>query len=251
MLAKRVIPCLDVSAGRTVKGTKFVGLKDVGDPVELAQRYNQQSADELVFLDISATNEQRETVVDLVEKLAKHLFIPFTIGGGISSLQQMQELTSRGADKIAINTAALQNPSLITAGAEKFGSQCIVVSIDAKKHGSSWRVYSHAGQRDSQKDALEWALEAQKRGAGEILLTSIDQDGTKQGFDIDLTRTISTKLNIPVIASGGGGELKHFAEVLQSGAADAVLAASIFHNAEYTIQEVKLYLKQQGLVVRL
>ena len=255
MLAKRIIPCLDIKEGRVVKGTSFVGLRDAGDPVELAARYNQQSADELIFLDITASKENRGTTIDLASRLARELFIPFTIGGGISSLDDIQSLVNAGADKISINSSALRNPGLITDGARRFGSQCIVVAIDAKRlpneNSLSWEVYSHGGSRGTGRDAIDWAKEARERGAGEILLTSMDADGHQDGFDLELNAAVSSQLNIPVIASGGGGTLDHFADALTVGQADAVLAASVFHYGTYTVSEVKTHLHHRGIPVRL
>ena len=255
MLAKRIIPCLDIKEGRVVKGTSFVGLRDAGDPVELAARYNQQSADELIFLDITASKENRGTTIDLASRLARELFIPFTIGGGISSLDDIQSLVTAGADKISINSSALSNPGLITDGARRFGSQCIVVAIDAKRlpneKSHSWEVYSHGGSRGTGRDAIDWAKEAEERGAGEILLTSMDADGHQDGFDLELNAAVSSQLNIPVIASGGGGTLDHFADALTVGQADAVLAASVFHYSTYTVSEVKTHLHHRGIPVRL
>ena len=251
MLAKRIIPCLDIKAGRVVKGTSFVGLRDAGDPIELAQRYNEQSADELVFLDIAASLENRGTTIELATKLARELFIPFTIGGGISSLDHIADLVTAGADKISVNSSALKNPDLITEGAKRFGSQCIVVAIDAKKVGDHWEVFSHGGTRSTGRNALEWAQESSDRGAGEILLTSMDADGHKNGFDNPLNSKVSTMLSIPVIASGGGGTLEHFRDAIQAGKADAVLAASVFHYGTYTVSEVKQFLRTSGIPVRL
>ena len=251
MLARRIIPCLDIKAGRVVKGTSFVGLRDAGDPIELAQRYNEQSADELVFLDIAASLENRGTTIELATKLARELFIPFTIGGGISSLDHIADLVTAGADKISVNSSALKNPDLITEGAKRFGSQCIVVAIDAKKVGDHWEVFSHGGTRSTGRNALEWAQESSDRGAGEILLTSMDADGHKNGFDNPLNSKVSTMLSIPVIASGGGGTLEHFRDAIQVGKADAVLAASVFHYGTYTVSEVKQFLRTSGIPVRL
>jgi len=255
VLAKRIIPCLDIKEGRVVKGTSFVGLRDAGDPVELAARYNQQSADELIFLDITASKENRGTTIDLASRLARELFIPFTIGGGISNLDDIQSLVTAGADKISINSSALINPGLITDGARRFGSQCIVVAIDAKRlpneNSPSWEVYSHGGSRGTGRDAIDWAKEAEERGAGEILLTSMDADGHQDGFDLKLNAAVSSQLNIPVIASGGGGTLDHFADALTVGQADAVLAASVFHYGTYTVSEVKTHLHHRGIPVRL
>ncbi len=255
MLAKRIIPCLDIKEGRVVKGTSFVGLRDAGDPLELAQRYNEQSADELVFLDITASKENRGTTLELAACLARELFIPFTIGGGIATPEDIHALVTAGADKVSINSAALRNPELITEGARRFGAQCMVVAIDALRVPGStplrWEVYSHSGSRPTGRDGLEWAREAESRGAGEILLTSMDADGHQEGFDNELNSSISSALNIPVIASGGGGEFEHFADALTSGKADAVLAASVFHYGKYTVSEVKRYLHSKNIPVRL
>ncbi|MGA1598386.1 MAG: imidazole glycerol phosphate synthase subunit HisF [bacterium] len=255
MLARRIIPCLDIKEGRVVKGTSFVGLRDAGDPVELAQRYNEQSADELVFLDITASHENRGTTLELAARLARELFIPFTIGGGISTLEQIHALVSAGADKVSVNSSALKNPELITQGAQRFGSQCIVVAIDAKRVPESdplrWEVYTHGGRHAAGRDALEWAREAADRGAGEILLTSMDADGHQDGFDNLLNAAVSKALDIPVIASGGGGTLEHFRDALTEGRADAVLAASVFHYGKYTVSQVKEFLAKSGLPVRL
>ncbi|MGK5092427.1 imidazole glycerol phosphate synthase subunit HisF [Deltaproteobacteria bacterium TL4] len=251
MLAKRIIPCLDIKEGRVVKGTSFVGLRDAGDPLELAQRYNAQSADELVFLDIAASKENRGTTLELAARLARALFIPFTIGGGISSIEDIRSLVTAGADKVSINSSAIRNPQLITDGAQRFGSQCIVVAIDAKRQGDHWQVYTHGGSRPTDLDAFEWAVEAERLGAGEILLTSMDTDGHQDGFDLEITSKISNALSIPVIASGGGGTLDHFAKALTLGKADAVLAASVFHYGKYTVEQVKQYLHQHHIPVRL
>ncbi|NPV29032.1 MAG: imidazole glycerol phosphate synthase subunit HisF [Firmicutes bacterium] len=252
MLAKRIIPCLDVDAGRVVKGIKFVDLRDAGDPVELAAFYDAEGADELVFLDITASFEERKTMVDVVRRTAENVFIPFTVGGGIRTLEDIREMLQAGADKIAINTAAVLNPELITEGARKFGSQCIVVAIDARQVSPGrWEVLTHGGRRGTGLDALAWAREVEQRGAGEILLTSLDRDGTKDGYDLALTRAVSSAVGIPVIASGGAGSLEHLWEGLTQGAADAVLAASIFHYREYTIREAKEYLAERGVPVRL
>ena len=251
MLAKRIIPCLDIKAGRVVKGTSFLGLRDAGNPIQLAQSYNEQSADELVFLDIAASLENRGTTIELATKLARELFIPFTIGGGISSLNHIADLVTAGADKISVNSSALKNPDLITEGAKRFGSQCMVVAIDAKKTGDHWEVFSHGGTRSTGQNALEWAREAADRGAGEILLTSMDADGHKNGFDNLLNSKISNMLSIPVIASGGGGTLEHFRDAIKVGKVDAVLAASVFHYGTYTVSEVKQFLQTSGIPVRL
>ena len=251
MLAKRVIPCLDIKDGRVVKGVNFLGLRDAGDPLELAQRYNEQKADELVFLDITATNEKRKTLIELASALARKVFIPFTIGGGISTKEQIHDLVSAGADKVSINSAAVKRPALITEGAAQFGAQCIVVAIDIKRVGEGWHVFTHAGNHDTGMDALDWALEAERRGAGEILLPSMDRDGAQGGFDNVITRKISEAVKIPVIASGGGGTLEHFSEAVLVGKADAVLAASVFHYGTYTVAQVKAHMAQDGITVRL
>ncbi|MBM7555977.1 imidazole glycerol phosphate synthase subunit HisF [Halanaerobacter jeridensis] len=250
MLTKRIIPCLDVDDGRVVKGVNFVDIKDAGDPVELAEVYDQQGADELVFLDITASSDKRETMVELVRKTAEKVFIPFTIGGGIRTTEDIRKLLNAGADKVSINSAAVKNPDLIAEGAKKFGSQCIVIAIDAKKADDSWEVYIHGGRKNTGIDAIEWAQKVEELGAGEILLTSMDADGTKDGYDLELTSTISEKVNIPVIASGGAGDLEDIKEVYTNGKADAALAASIFHFNEYTIAEVKKYLDEKGVNVR-
>lgn len=251
MLAKRIIPCLDVTNGRVVKGTNFVNLRDAGDPVECAKAYNEQQADELVFLDITASSDGRATMVDVIRRTAACCFMPLTVGGGIRSVADMREMLLAGADKISLNTAALLNPQLINDGSVAFGSQCIVVAIDAKKEGmGKWGVYTHGGRKPFGLDAVAWAQEAEQRGAGEILLTSMDADGTKDGYDIELTRRISESVRIPVIASGGAGNLQHMVEVLKEGKADAVLAASIFHFGEYSIDEAKEYFAKEGIPVR-
>ena len=262
MLARRIIPCLDIKEGRVVKGTSFVNLRDAGDPLELAQQYNEQSADELVFLDIAASSEDRGTTIGLATRLARELFIPFTIGGGISTLDDIHALVSAGADKVSVNSSAIRNPNLITEGAQRFGSQCIVVAIDARKRNlniqqnktvaeiSKWEVFSHGGTRSTGLDAVAWASEMESRGAGEILLTSIDADGLQDGFELELTAAISGTLNIPVIASGGGGTFEHFRDALTIGKADAVLAASVFHYGKYTVSQVKEYLSQNSIPVR-
>ncbi|MFC1558947.1 imidazole glycerol phosphate synthase subunit HisF [candidate division KSB1 bacterium] len=252
MIAKRIIPCLDVNKGRVVKGVNFVNLIDAGDPVEQAKIYSKEKADELVFLDITASNEEREIIFDVVHKTAEEAFIPFTVGGGINDIEWIRKLLKAGADKISINTSAIKTPSLITEGAEKFGNQCIVVAIDAKRipGENRWEVYINGGRTPMGLDAVEWAVKAESLGAGEILLTSMDRDGTKDGYDIELTNAISSSVGIPVIASGGCGNLEHLYEALSDGKADAVLAASIFHFREYTIDEVKDYLEKKGIVVR-
>lgn len=252
MLTKRIIPCLDVNDGRVVKGINFVQLRDAGDPVEVGKAYSAAGADELVFLDITATSDARNTVVDLVRKVAEEIFIPFTVGGGIRSVEDMRAVLREGADKTAINSAAINTPELISDGAEKFGSQCIVVAIDAKRNGNGgFNVYKNGGRIDTGLDAIKWAIEAEKRGAGEILLTSMDGDGTKAGYDIELTRAVADSVSIPVIASGGAGTCEHFYEAVTEGGADAALAASLFHYKELEISEVKEYLRGKGVPVRI
>lgn len=253
MHTKRIIPCLDVKDGRVVKGINFVGLKEVGDPVDLARAYYEQGADELVFLDITASSDARATVVDMVRKVAECVFIPFTVGGGIRTVDDFRALLREGADKISINSSAINTPGLIREAADKFGSQCVVVAIDAKKRadGSGWNIYKNGGRIDVGIDAVEWAQKAEALGAGEILLTSMDCDGTKAGYDLELTRTIAEHVSIPVIASGGAGTLAHFKEALTEGKADAALAASLFHYKELEIKEVKEYLRKEGVSVRL
>lgn len=253
MFTKRIIPCLDVHGGRVVKGVNFVNLKDAGDPVEIAEAYDKAGADELVFLDITASSDARNTVVDMVRKVAEKVFIPFTVGGGIRTVDDFRMLLREGADKISVNSAAIMNPQLINDAAEKFGSQCVVVAIDARRRsdGSGWNIYKNGGRVDMGIDAVRWARECEKRGAGEILLTSMDCDGTKSGYDIELTRTIAENVSIPVIASGGAGTLEHFYDALTEGGADAALAASLFHYKELEISEVKAYLRERGLSVRL
>jgi len=253
MFTKRIIPCLDVHAGRVVKGVNFVDLKDAGDPVEIAKAYDKAGADELVFLDITASSDARETVVDLVREVAKCVFIPFTVGGGIRTVEDFRTLLREGADKISINSSAINTPELISEAAAKFGSQCVVVAIDAKKRadGSGWNVYKNGGRVDVGLDAVEWAQKAEKLGAGEILLTSMDCDGTKNGYDLELTRTIAEHVSIPVIASGGAGKIEHFKEALTEGKADAALAASLFHYKELEIRQVKGYLQREDVPVRL
>ena len=255
MLTKRIIPCLDVKNGRVVKGTSFVRLRDAGDPVELAAFYYRQGADELVFLDISATPEGRDTMVDVVERVAKEVFMPLTVGGGLRTTGDMRRMLKAGADKISINTAAVLTPSLIREGANKFGSQCIVVAIDAKRIENSqkpgWEVYTHSGQRPTDIDALAWARQAVVLGAGELLLTSIDADGHRAGYDIELTRAVSEAVTVPVIASGGAGTMEDLYQALVVGKADAVLAASIFHFGTHTIRETKEYLAKKGIPIRI
>jgi len=250
MLAKRIIPCLDVKDGRVVKGVNFVGLRDAGDPVETAEFYNTQGADELVFLDITASHEQRKTMVDVVERTARKVFMPLTVGGGISDIDDYRRMLNAGADKVAVNSAAVKDKYLVARAAEKFGSQCVVVAIDAKRTGHGFNVYIHGGRTDTGIDAVEWAKEVESLGCGEILLTSMDADGTKNGFDLELTDIISKTVNIPVIASGGCGTLQHFADVFEKTGADAALAATLFHFRELTIGEVKDYLKEKGIWVR-
>ena len=253
MLAKRIIPCLDVKAGRVVKGVQFVDLQDAGDPVELAGFYNKEGADELVFLDITASHEQRETMVEVARRTAKEVFIPFTVGGGIGTTEQIRNILGAGADKISLNTAAVENSSLISEGARIFGSQCIVVAIDARwnEQMKDWEVYTHGGRKGTGVSALVWAAHVEQLGAGEILLTSMDADGGRTGYDIPLTRAVSEKVAIPVIASGGAGRLEDFAAVLTEGKADAALAASVFHYRHFSIREVKEYLRDRGVEVRL
>jgi len=252
MITKRIIPCLDVNKGRVVKGVNFINLKDAGDPVELAAYYDREGADEIVFLDITASHEKRKTVIELASKIAEKVFIPYTIGGGISRIDDMREILKKGADKISINTAAVENPSLITEGARVFGSQCIVVAIDAKKRGiDSWEVYIHGGRTPTKIDVVNWAKKVEELGAGEILLTSMDRDGSKDGYDIKLTKAVTSSVNIPVIASGGAGKLEHLRDVIKMADADAVLVASIFHYGEFTIKQAKEYLKSEGINVRL
>ena len=251
MLTKRIIPCLDVKSGRVVKGTNFVGLRDAGDPVELAKKYDEERADELVFLDITASHEGRGTMVEVAKNCAAQVFIPFTVGGGIRTVDDMRVMLKAGADKISVNSAAIKNPALISEGAKKFGSQCIVLAVDAKNCGEDkWEVYINGGRTPTGLDCLEWIKKGVALGAGEILLTSMDADGTKDGYDIPLTRAVSEAVNVPVIASGGAGELEHFLKVLLDGKADAVLAASVFHYGKYTIRQVKEYLKKYGVEVR-
>jgi len=252
MLARRIIPCLDVDRGRVVKGISFVQLRDAGDPVELGAFYAREGADELVFLDITASYEERQIMVRVVEKVAEELFIPFTVGGGLRSIDDMRHILEAGADKVAINTAAVLDPPLIARGAEKFGSQCIVVAIDAKRVGKGrWEVYIYGGRKPTGLDAVEWARKAVELGAGEILLTSMDADGHQTGYDLELTRTISEAVDVPVIASGGAGELEHFYSAVVEGKADAVLAASVFHYGKFRIGEVKAYLARRNIPVRL
>ncbi|WP_019892503.1 imidazole glycerol phosphate synthase subunit HisF [Allobaculum stercoricanis] len=251
MLTKRIIPCLDVRDGKVVKGINFVGIKEVGDPVELAKKYNDQRADELVFLDITATYEGRKTMVDVVRRVAQQVFIPLTVGGGISSIEQIRDLLHSGADKISLNSAALDHPELIEQAAKVYGAQCVVLAIDAKKMpDGSWHCFKAGGRVDTGIDAVEWAKKATALGAGEILLTSMDADGTKKGFDLELCRAIKQAVNVPVIASGGCGQVEHFAQVFEEDVADAALAASLFHYNELSVRDVKEHLKQRGVEVR-
>jgi len=251
MLAKRVIPCLDVKDGRVVKGVRFVALRDAGDPVEAALAYDGQGADELVFLDIAASHENRQIMLDVVSRTAEGIYIPLTVGGGIRSVEDVRMLLRAGADKVSLNTAALDNPRIIREAAERFGSQCIVIAIDARREDGGFGVYTHGGRRPAGRDAIAWAREVEAFGAGEILLTSMDRDGTRDGYDLELTRAISESVSVPVIASGGAGTLEHLCEGLAEGRADAVLAASIFHFGTYSIGEAKAYLRSRGVEVRL
>jgi cyclase len=252
MLSKRIIPCLDVKDGRVVKGVNFVNLRDAGDPVEIAKNYSDQGADEICFLDITASNEERKTMIDVVERTAGQVFVPLTVGGGVRTLDDVRQMLLAGADKVSINTAAVKNPDFVREAAQKFGSQCIVVAIDARSTGEGkWEVFTHGGRNGTGIDAVEWAQKMEDYGAGEILLTSMDKDGTKSGYDLPLTRTISRNLKIPIIASGGAGTLEHLSEGVKLGEADAVLVASIFHYGEYTIKEAKEFMSANGISVRL
>ena len=254
MLTKRVIPCMDVKDGRVVKGVNFVNLRDAGDPIELAQRYDEQKADEVIFLDITATSDDRATTIDLASRASEELHLPYTVGGGFRTVEDIRAMIAAGADKVSINSAAVKNPDLITEAAKRFGTQAIIVAIDAKQHADNpnkWEVYVAGGRTATGIDAVEWAAEAAKRGAGEILLTSMDRDGSRDGFDCALTRAVARAVDIPVIASGGVGELEHFAQGIIEGEADAVLAASVFHYGELTIRQVKEYMRSQGIPVRL
>lgn len=251
MYAKRIIPCLDVKNGRVVKGVSFVNIIDAGDPVECAKQYDAQGADELVFLDITASSDSRNITIDMVEKVADSIFIPFTVGGGIRSVDDFNALLRAGADKVSVNSAAVHRPELISEAAYKFGSQCVVAAIDAKRSGGSWEVYINGGRKPMGIDAVEWAAECERRGAGEILLTSMDEDGQKKGYDLALTKAVSERVGIPVIASGGAGALEHFRDAFTEGKADAVLAASLFHFGEIPIPELKKYLKNEGIPVRI
>lgn len=251
MLAKRIIPCLDVDSGRVVKGVNFVNLVDAGDPVEQAKKYEEAEADELVFLDITASSDKRHIMLDVVRRVAETVFIPFTVGGGITNVATIRQLLSAGADKVSLNTAAVLNPSLINESSEIFGAQCIVVAIDAKRVGDGWVVYTHGGRKPTEIDAVGWAVEAERRGAGEILLTSMNRDGTKIGYDNELNLAISTAVRIPVIASGGAGELSHLYDAIHDGRTDAVLVASLFHYGIFTIRQAKEYLRDRGIAMRL
>lgn len=251
MLTKRIIPCLDVKEGRVVKGIKFLGLRDAGDPAEIARFYDKEGADEIVFLDITASHEKRPILLDVVKKTAESVFMPLTVGGGIRDLDDIRVLLNSGADKVSINTSAVKSPNLIKESSDKFGSQCIVVAIDAKRTKENWQVYINGGRTLVDKDAIEWAKEVENLGAGEILLTSMDYDGTKDGYDLELTKKISQAVNIPIIASGGAGKFEHFAQVLTESGADAALAASVFHYKELSIKQVKDYLSEKGIKVRL
>lgn len=251
MLSKRIIPCLDVKDGRVVKGVNFVNLRDAGDPVEIAKQYSREGADEITFLDITASHEGRNIMIDVVEKTASEVFVPLTVGGGVRTIEDVRNLLLAGADKVAINTAAVNNPEFVKEASDKFGSQCIVVAIDARSNGdSSWEVFTHGGRKPTGIDAVQWALKMQEFGAGEILLTSMDRDGTKEGYDLNLTSTISEKVIIPVIASGGAGNLEHLCDGVKTGKADAVLVASIFHYGEYKISEAKEYMAKNDIVIR-
>ena len=251
MLKNRIIPCLDVKNGRVVKGINFVGLKDAGDPVEQAKIYSDGGADEICFLDITASNENRDTIFDVVKETSKKCFVPLTVGGGVRSVEDINKLLNCGADKVSINTAAVQNPDVVEQSSKKFGSQCIVVAIDAKKNNDRWEIYTHGGRNSTGIDAIEFASNMEKRGAGELLITSMDRDGTQIGYDIDLMSTISSRVNIPIIASGGVGELEHLVDGIKLGKASAVLAASIFHYGKYSIKEAKEYLDSKGIPVRI
>ncbi|HTH94241.1 MAG TPA: imidazole glycerol phosphate synthase subunit HisF [Rhodocyclaceae bacterium] len=252
MLAKRIIPCLDVNAGRVVKGVNFVELRDAGDPIEIARRYDEQGADELTFLDITASSDQRDIILNVVEQVAEQVFIPLTVGGGVRAVADVRRLLNAGADKVSMNTAAVNNPKLVFDASDKVGSQCIVVAIDAKQTGpEKWEVFTHGGRNNTGLDVIEWAQKVALLGAGEILLTSMDRDGAKKGFDLELTRRVSEAVSIPVIASGGVGCLQDFADGVQIGKADAVLAASVFHYGEFTVRQVKEYMQKQGVEMRL
>jgi cyclase len=250
-LAKRIIPCLDVTAGRVVKGVNFVGLRDAGDPVEIAARYDEQGADEVCFLDITASSDERDILLHVIEAVASRVFIPLTVGGGVRKVEDVRRLLNAGADKVSINTAAVHNPQLVREASSIVGCQCIVVAIDAKKNGNAWQVYTHGGRKPTGLDAVAWARRMEAAGAGEILLTSMDRDGTRDGFDLALTAAVSTAVEVPVIASGGVGRLEHFAAGVLEGRADAVLAASVFHFGEFTVREAKEHMRSRGIEVRL
>jgi len=250
-LAKRIIPCLDVTNGRVVKGVNFIGLRDAGDPIEISRRYDDQGADELTFLDITASSDDRDLILHIIEEVAAQVFIPLTVGGGVRKVEDVRRLLNAGADKVSINTSAIQNPQLVADAAGRYGSQCIVVAIDAKRAGQGWEVFTHGGRKPTGLDAIEWAKKMQSFGAGEILLTSMDRDGTRDGFDLALTRAVSDAVDVPVIASGGVGNLQHLVEGIVEGHADAVLAASVFHYGEYTVRQAKEYMSQHGIEVRL
>jgi cyclase len=250
LLAKRIIPCLDVTNGRVVKGINFVDLIDAGDPVEIAKKYNDQGADELTFLDITASSDNRDLILEIIERVAEQVFIPLTVGGGVRAVNDIRRLLNAGADKVSINTAAINNPSLVSNAAERFGSQCIVVAIDAKKTGNDWEIFTHGGRNPTGLNAISWAKEMVRRGAGELLITSMDKDGTKSGFDNELNAAISSEVDVPIIASGGVGNLDHLVDGIIEGKADAVLAASIFHFGEYTITEAKNHMRQKKIEVR-
>ena len=250
MLAKRIIPCLDIDKGRVVKGVNFVNLVDAGDPVEIATKYSNEGADEITFLDITASNEERNIIIDLVERAAEKVFVPLTVGGGVRKFQDIKDLLRAGADKVSINTSAILNPKLVTESAMKFGSQCIVVAVDIKRKDSGWEVFTHGGRKPTGLDCMEWVKKMQDYGAGEILLTSMDRDGTKKGYDLEILSILSENINIPIIASGGAGTLEHIAEAFTIGKADAALCASIFHFGEYKINDAKNYLSDKGILVR-
>lgn len=250
MVSKRIIPCLDVKDGRVVKGVRFVNLRDAGDPVEAARRYGEEGADEITFLDITASHEKRKTMIDVVERTAGEVFVPLTVGGGIRTVKDVRELLLAGADKVAVNTAAVADPGFVSKAAGRFGSQCVVVAIDARRNGGGWEVFTHGGRKPAGLDALEWARRTEELGAGEILLTSMDRDGTEDGYDLDLTAAVSSAVGIPVIASGGAGRLEHLLEAVERGRADAVLCASIFHYGKYSVGEAKEFLSEKGVAVR-
>lgn len=251
MLAKRIIPCLDVTNGRVVKGVNFVALKDAGDPVEIARRYNEAGADELTFLDITASSDDRDLILHIIEAVASEVFIPLTVGGGVRAVRDVQRLLNAGADKVSINTSAVSNPQLVQEASDRYGGQCIVVAIDAKRVDGHWEVFTHGGRKATGLDAVEWAMQMERLGAGELLLTSMDRDGTKSGFDLELTRAVSDAVGIPIIASGGVGNLQHLVDGVTQGRADAVLAASIFHFGEHTVREAKELMRGRGIEVRL